>query len=73
MPAAPVRTVLTRIPDGEDREIHICSIILRPDLEPQIEIANYIPSTQTYGRGFMFDESQRTKVATGIRNAGRPQ
>jgi hypothetical protein len=73
VPAAPVRTVLTRIPDGQDREIHISSIILRPGLEPQIEIANYIPSTETYGRGFMFDESHRTKVAAGIRNAGRAQ
>lgn len=69
MPAAPVRTVLATIPDVEDREIRICLITFpeHPDWPSQVEISDYIPSTDTYGRGYMFNEAHRTKVAAGVR------
>lgn len=75
MPAAPVRTVLATIPDVEDRETHVCLITFpeHPDWPSQIELADYIPSTDTYGRGYMFDEKNRAKVAAALRAKGPAQ
>lgn len=75
MPAAPERTVLARIPDVEDREIHVSLVTFpgHPEVPAQIELVDYILSTGTYGRGYMFDETHRAKIIAGIRAAGRSQ
>jgi hypothetical protein len=75
VPAAPVRTVCAEIDDVEDRKIRVCVVTFpdHPEWPAQIEIGNYIPSTNTYTRGFMFDEGHRAKVVAGIRAAGRAQ
>lgn len=71
MPAEPERIVLAKIPDVEDRELHVC--LLRwpghPEFGSQVEIADYIPSDDRYGRGHLFDPVHITKVIAGLRNA----
>jgi hypothetical protein len=71
VPAEPERTVLAKIPDVEDRELHVC--LLRwpghPEFGSQVEIADYIPSLDRYGRGHLFDPRHIAKVAAGLRSA----
>lgn len=70
MPAAPQRTVLARIPDVEDREVHVSLVTWSDNPEwTQIEIADYIVSTKTYGRGYLFDAKLLPKVMGGMRGA----
>lgn len=71
MPAEAVRTVLASIPDADDRELHISRVIWpgHSDFGEQLEIAEFIPSRQVYGRGFLFDPRHLTKVLTGFRAA----
>lgn len=68
---APERTVIALIPDGRDRQVYICRLTFvdLPDVPTQIEIGTYIPSTQTYTRGFIFDEMHLRKVMAGLRVA----
>lgn len=70
MPAEPERTVVSVIPDKKDREKHISRVTFPglPD-EDQIEIADYIPSRDLYGRGYLFDKALLAKVIAGLRKA----
>jgi hypothetical protein len=72
VPAAEIkRTVLQKIPDVEDRERHV-SLIEWPD-HPEfgkfLEIADYVPSRDLYGRGYTFPVAFGPKVVAGIRAA----
>lgn len=69
MPAAPERTVLASIPDAPDREVRVSLIRWseRPDFGLQAEIADYIPSRDLYGRGYLFDPRHTSKVIAGLR------
>lgn len=71
MPAKPERTVLAEIPDAEDRVIRVSLVTWpdRPAFAQQLEIADYIPSRDLYGRGFMFDPKHSGKVMAGLRAA----
>jgi hypothetical protein len=72
VPAAPERTVLLEIPDADDREIRVSVVTWpeHPDWPAQVEVADYIPSTGIYGRGYLFDAKHRAKVISGLKSAG---
>jgi hypothetical protein len=67
--ARPERTLIEAIPDVEDRELRI-SLIRYPDF-PEWgefrEIAEYIPSRDLYGRGYVVPEKHASKVGTAMR------
>ena len=69
MPAQPERLVLASIPDAEDRLIRISLLTWpkNPEFGVQAEIADYIPSRDLYGRGFIFDPEHTSKVIAGFR------
>lgn len=72
MPAAEMtRTVLQRIPDAEDRELHVSLIRWpeHPEFGDYLEIADYIPSRDLYARGHTFRAVHGAKVGTGLRAA----
>lgn len=72
MPAAEMtRTVLAVIPDAEDRELRVCLVRYpgNPEFGEYVEIAEYIPSRDLYGRGYAFPQKYAAKVQTGIRAA----
>lgn len=76
MPAADItRTVLQAIPDAEDREIRVCLVRWpdHPEYGEYVEVADYIPSREIYGRGYIFPAVHATKVVTGMRAAKAAQ
>lgn len=71
MPAEPDRRVLARILDADDRELRVSLVSWpeKPAFGTQVELADFIPSQQRYGRGFLFDPRHLSKVMAGLREA----
>lgn len=72
MPAAEMsRTVTKEIPSAPDRVIRVSVVswVDKPELGTYIEINDYIPSRDLYGRGYMFPIEHSSQVATGVRAA----
>lgn len=69
MPAEPERTVLASVHDVEDRERRVSLVTWpgHPELGTQVEIADYIPSQDLYGRGYLFAPEDTSKVIAGLR------
>lgn len=75
MPTAEVeRTVLTTIPDGEDRELRV-SLVRYPEL-PELgeflEVSFYIPSRELYTQGYAFPDKYSNKIGAAMRTKRQP-
>lgn len=62
--AAPPTTLLDRIAKAPDLEAHIR--IRRAAGHDFLEIRDYVPSTETYGRGFMFEADLLGRVIDSL-------
>lgn len=71
MAAELVRTVIDRITDVDDREIHT-SVVSWPDYPkygPFLDIREYIPSKDRYGRGVYVPLAYADRIAKAAQEA----
>jgi hypothetical protein len=66
------RTLLQQIQVSEDLEIHI-SLVSSPGSPVFIEIRNYIPSLDYYGRGMILPPGTPKLIAAALNSAVRQQ
>lgn len=64
------RTLLQQILVGEDLEIHV-SIVSSAGSPPFIEIRNYVPSSDYYGRGMILPPGTPKLIAAALNSALR--
>lgn len=65
------REILDRIEDVEDREIHVSTVTVptHPDIIPMLEIREFVPSRDLYGRGIIVPLSYRDRLLAAIKQA----
>lgn len=72
MPAAKIERILIEaIQDAEDHEIRVCHVRYPefPEWGEFVEVAEYVPSRDLYGRGCLFPHRFGAKIATAVRKA----
>jgi hypothetical protein len=65
------RVILDRIEDVEDREIHVSTVTVptHPDIIPFLEIREFVPSRDLYGRGIIVPLTYKDRLIAAITKA----
>lgn len=58
------RIVIERVPVADDLEIHVC--VVEVSGVRAVDLRNFIPSTQTYGRGLIIPQEHAKAVRAAL-------